>query len=662
MALNPNLIYHSRAIDAIAGTSTERVYSALCGATPCEISTFMGRKVDVVDSVSVYAVASECCYYPLGYNPEWVHRDKWPPSTGPTDPIGGTGISKLLLLRVTGTQTCTEFHCLEQYAEADPGTGTGSGDDGTWTWMFGPIVLNMAVDPLAASGLTFSLDGSTCPVSFATAPVVECAWPLRVSVQLSPSSSECCQCCPDTTSRIYIDIIGFCDRIRKARFVDVIWDEAAVGYKKVFAYADCCETIVCPPLDCCIDFNCTLLACFFPLGTCTCLDGCYRLTPSTTINPPALSGWSNTLVGSCGHVWNIEIGCLGLETVGTGSGTGTGTGIDRTVARFSYLIQSTCNCSASGETSTFQDCGPDFDIEFEIAIDCPECEPSPPAPTPPCCDCGSYSYLVRLTRADCIGYMAAAADSTEWADPAILTLTGPADPPASRTAVVTLSVGPVGRALLAVSGPVFAAYAARVGADYVVIEGPDDVPYPVGVKFAIRDLLADGGYERALFFDADAILDRNCPDLFALVPPGHVGIHDDAPFLQDKSWVQPAMERLYASQGWDQPSGDGQKPLPPPNTVYNTGVVVLDRAVRDAFLLPPSPYPAGHLGEQNLVNANIARMDLPVSRLPIGLNFQWWMPPAVAGDAPVHVWHFANCPDEHRPTMMSRKRSEVSGV
>ena len=199
-------------------------------------------------------------------------------------------------------------------------------------------------------------------------------------------------------------------------------------------------------------------------------------------------------------------------------------------------------------------------------------------------------------------------------------------------ALVTLAVGHHGQALLNVTGPIFRQYAEKVGARYVVIDSDQISPgYPLAAKFQLSKIVPH--FDRTLFLDVDVLLANDCPDLFAEVPAGSVGIYDDHPDLQTHDWLQAEYRQLADSQGWPDPT--------PHPACRNTGVVVFDRYHADLWTPPEKPYPKFHCSEQHLVNLNLLRAGHPVFELPKGFNFQWWSNKDSFATSTAPVLHFA---------------------
>lgn len=206
--------------------------------------------------------------------------------------------------------------------------------------------------------------------------------------------------------------------------------------------------------------------------------------------------------------------------------------------------------------------------------------------------------------------------------------------PTQSRAVVTCAAGATGKELLAVSGPLMRDYAARVGADFVVLDW--ECPgWPMGSKLQIPRILDH--YERAVYVDADVILRPWCLNLFDTCEPHEFGGHNELPenlahgfkscvFLAEFDFIRKAM---------DLPTGF-QHPIP---WYLNAGVMVFSRAHRKAFVPPDRPFPAFHCSEQHWWTARLLSTNTPVRCLPRTCNWMRW---AGFDNAPREaVLHFA---------------------
>jgi hypothetical protein len=209
----------------------------------------------------------------------------------------------------------------------------------------------------------------------------------------------------------------------------------------------------------------------------------------------------------------------------------------------------------------------------------------------------------------------------------------PAYKPTRPRVVCTVAVGDSGAAMLKATRPMLEAYAAKVGADFVAVTGePLNPHYPVADKFRLHHLTPH--WDRLLFVDVDALVHPDAPDLFAAVPPGTVGIRDDAGEITATAAIRSAMEQTCRSQGVARVESD---------LVLNSGVVVWDR---DQPVWTPPFYPlppTSHVAEQCWVQHNVLSRGLSVTSLSRRWNHQWWSDRDLdaAADEPPYILHLA---------------------
>lgn len=227
----------------------------------------------------------------------------------------------------------------------------------------------------------------------------------------------------------------------------------------------------------------------------------------------------------------------------------------------------------------------------------------------------------------------------------------PIDAPRRPTCVVTLAAGPVGGALLRLSGPGFAEYAERIGSDYRVIAPANPGRYPLVWKWALGRFLAV--YDRVIFFDADVLLERDAPNLFDVVPPTAFGAHDDWKLCHSLEWLRKEYRQL---------AEDIRHPLPPPATCLNTGVMVLSRAHAGAFDPPGYDFHVTHCVEQNITNFNVQRLGFEVYRLPRVLSWLYYADKRQRLTQGVKVWHYAGCGPRLRQELMADRRNRINGT
>lgn len=147
---------------------------------------------------------------------------------------------------------------------------------------------------------------------------------------------------------------------------------------------------------------------------------------------------------------------------------------------------------------------------------------------------------------------------------------------AQKLAVVTLVTNPEWEELAKVTLPSQRHYADRLGADFVVMDRRI-YPHPQYDKWQVIDLFPR--YDRLIFLDADMIVRPDCPDLFVIVPPEHVGGENELLSYPDQGQhLELFCRRL------------GTPPLPCPYYL-NSGVFVASACHRQLFREPRSCLP-----------------------------------------------------------------------
>lgn len=183
-------------------------------------------------------------------------------------------------------------------------------------------------------------------------------------------------------------------------------------------------------------------------------------------------------------------------------------------------------------------------------------------------------------------------------------------------AIVTLAIGC--DEWLRMSEPTFQAVARRHGWDYVALREPvirhrlQRRKARVNLhleKFQLGPLLER--YERILYVDADVLLMPHCPDVFALVPPGALGVVEDpAGALMWKRHEE--MARMQARLGrlpeWDR-------------RYFNAGVLVLSRCHRSLLTFDPERLVPGRWPDQTSLNYHSVQWGLPRQFCEPRLNF-----------------------------------------
>lgn len=177
--------------------------------------------------------------------------------------------------------------------------------------------------------------------------------------------------------------------------------------------------------------------------------------------------------------------------------------------------------------------------------------------------------------------------------------------------VYTVSVGEFYRALSKITHPLFRAYAARCGADFLSIDKVRSPRPPHFLKLLAVRLLHR--YDRIIYFDSDAVVRASCPDLFEIVPEGSLGLVNEQIHGRDWTLEAPDLFRRYGLY-WD-------------GRVYNTGVMVFDRSHKNVFrecihLVKRFGYVNGDgYFDQPYINAAIARLGIKVCELDGRFNW-----------------------------------------
>jgi len=168
-----------------------------------------------------------------------------------------------------------------------------------------------------------------------------------------------------------------------------------------------------------------------------------------------------------------------------------------------------------------------------------------------------------------------------------------------RNAIVTISVGPMWRGLGNITANTMIKYAHRIGADFVNIN--NQVVHPITQydiryeKFQIYDLL--GMYDRIMLVDYDAVITKNCPDMFRLVPENKLGIkiaQGSVDVFKDR------IEKQLGKIEWGV-------------HYYNSGLIIVSKLQRELFNYRSAKVlTSGTLAEQNTITYQIYAQRTPV--------------------------------------------------
>ena len=207
------------------------------------------------------------------------------------------------------------------------------------------------------------------------------------------------------------------------------------------------------------------------------------------------------------------------------------------------------------------------------------------------------------------------------------------DPTKSRL-LITVATGDSFRELLRYTGTLMEAYAKRIDADFFAITKPSQQWWGLE-KFRVQPFAQS--YERTLYIDADVFLTEETPDLFDVVPSGHVSMHDDWSQLPSFEWVFEERRNILESQ---------DIPMDYSKVVLNSGIVMCDRKQASIWKPPLHPFFPTHCSEQFWLQNNARGM--PFFQLPTEFNTQYWMPKFLELVPTAKVIHLANCTPEKR--------------
>lgn len=218
--------------------------------------------------------------------------------------------------------------------------------------------------------------------------------------------------------------------------------------------------------------------------------------------------------------------------------------------------------------------------------------------------------------------------------------------PTADRAIVTFAVGRKAEEIASYTVPQMQRYADRVGAELVVIRDDQFPAFRIGNKFRLAEI--GWLFERTLFVDMDVWITDRTPNLFTL-SSGRVWMHPDREQLNNFSWLDHDAEMLARTQQVKHEADSLQ--------CFNTGVVLFDREHAGIWQAPMRPFVGTHTAEQTWVEMQARRLGVPIGRLPLRYNLQWWMRDRW-GKSPAFIHHLANAPHEERVAWL-RERAAV---
>lgn len=216
--------------------------------------------------------------------------------------------------------------------------------------------------------------------------------------------------------------------------------------------------------------------------------------------------------------------------------------------------------------------------------------------------------------------------------------------PHADKAIVTMAIGRKAEEVSTYTVPQMQRYADRVGAELVVIRDDQFPEFPIGNKFRMAEI--GKLYDRTLFLDGDVWITDRTPNLFTL-PTGKVWMHPDREQLAKFGWLRQDAELLSDTQ---------KMPLPEAIVCYNTGVMLFDREHAGIWQVPQHPFAATHTAEQTWIEMQAIASGVPIGRLPLRYNLQWWMRERW-GKSPAFIHHIAGATHSKRIEWLRARES-----
>jgi len=194
-------------------------------------------------------------------------------------------------------------------------------------------------------------------------------------------------------------------------------------------------------------------------------------------------------------------------------------------------------------------------------------------------------------------------------------------------AVVTLCIGKDWNEMAQLTHPSIRKYAAKVHADFLLINNPVFGGDPGYEKFQIGEFL--NHYDRILFLDTDIIVREFCPDLFDIVPERDIGAFIESNYMfwseeVDQRAAIAGMQQELGQIGWNK-------------DYCNTGVLVVSKRHQPIFDINHGQ--VVHLHEQTQLNYNIKKMGFWVHHIHRRFNCMDFINPSERFEA--YIVHYA---------------------
>ncbi len=177
--------------------------------------------------------------------------------------------------------------------------------------------------------------------------------------------------------------------------------------------------------------------------------------------------------------------------------------------------------------------------------------------------------------------------------------------------------------------PVLKDYARRCKADFIVInqEKLELGEYSFEI-FQCYDLFDT--YERILVIDTDTLVTMSCPNLFEVVPEGHIGtIYEDKYNRKKDRWGRIfKVQQAWGDVGWRK-------------GYINTGVILFSKCHRQVLTYEPDKIWDDLGYDDVLIGYNIHKYKCPVFELPYKFNHMSVFSEAGKNRLKSHIIHYA---------------------
>lgn len=178
----------------------------------------------------------------------------------------------------------------------------------------------------------------------------------------------------------------------------------------------------------------------------------------------------------------------------------------------------------------------------------------------------------------------------------------------SSNIIMTIAIGEDYRKIASVTLQSIADYAEKLNVPMIVLDKPKiSSSSPHWEKFQIYDALTV--CDRVLYLDSDLIIHPDCPDLFRLTAPTHIGAFNEGKYADRPEHLIRYMADFY---GYPMPVWDGK--------YYNTGVMVVSKCHQHLFKKPSVEQRDSYFHEQSYINMMIALHKVPVYDLGYDFN------------------------------------------